>query len=111
MASGSPGRGNSGSKGFGFGSDDILCSYEDYSNRDSDSNGNHTDPIIASNSTKDFHKSRVARTSMFPTTAYNPPEDSFSQDVIAIVKKSMKKHADNLMRFLEGISSWLSQLE
>ncbi|KAJ1397497.1 UBA-like domain DUF1421 [Sesbania bispinosa] len=111
MASGSSGRGNSGSKGFDFGSDDILCSYEDYSNRDSNSNGNHTDPVIAPNSTKDYHKSRVARTSMFPTTAYNPPEDSFSQDVIATVEKSMKKYADNLMRFLEGISSRLSQLE
>ncbi|KAH1128111.1 hypothetical protein GYH30_016602 [Glycine max] len=48
---------------------------------------------------------------MFPTTAYNPPEDSLSQDVIATVEKSMKKYADNLMRFLEGISSRLSQLE
>ncbi|RZC09670.1 hypothetical protein D0Y65_016141 [Glycine soja] len=103
MASGSSGRGNSASKGFDFASDDILCSYDDYANRDSTSNGNHTDP--------DFHKSRMARTSMFPTTAYNPPEDSLSQDVIATVEKSMKKYADNLMRFLEGISSRLSQLE
>jgi len=60
---------------------------------------------------QDFHKSRVARTSVFPATAYNPPEDSLSQDVIATVEKSMKKYADNLMRFLEGISSRLSQLE
>ncbi|KAG5020907.1 hypothetical protein JHK87_016762 [Glycine soja] len=103
MASGTSGRGNSASKGFDFASDDILCSYDDYANRDSTSNGNHTDP--------DFHKSRMARTSMFPTTAYNPPEDSLSQDVIATVEKSMKKYADNLMRFLEGISSRLSQLE
>ncbi|KAH1142681.1 hypothetical protein AAZX31_12G107000 [Glycine max] len=100
MASGSSGRGNSASKGFDFASDDILCSYDDYANRDSSSNGNHTDP-------QDFHKSRR----MFPTTAYNPPEDSLSQDVIATVEKSMKKYADNLMRFLEGISSRLSQLE
>ncbi|XP_027345589.1 extensin-like isoform X2 [Abrus precatorius] len=111
MASGSSGRGNSASKGFDFGSDDILCSYDDYANRDSSSNGNHADPVIAPNSTKDFHKSRMARTSMFPATAYNPPEDSLSQDVIATVEKSMKKYADNLMRFLEGISSRLSQLE
>ncbi|RYR24860.1 hypothetical protein Ahy_B02g058411 [Arachis hypogaea] len=48
---------------------------------------------------------------MFPTITYNPPEDSLSQDVIATVEKSMKKYADNLMRFLEGISSRLSQLE
>lgn len=108
MASGSSGRGN---PGFDFASDDILCSYEDFSNRDSNSNSNsnnHNDP---SNSTKDFHKSRVARTSVFPAPAYNPPEDSLSQDVIATVEKSMKKYADNLMRFLEGISSRLSQLE
>ncbi|CAJ2655071.1 unnamed protein product [Trifolium pratense] len=106
MASGSSGRGgNPGSKGFDFASDDILCSYDDFSNRDSNSNGNHTD------STKDFQKSRVARTSVFPATGYNPPEDSLSQDVIATVDKSMKKYTDNLMRFLEGISSRLSQLE
>ncbi|KHF97501.1 Maltoporin [Gossypium arboreum] len=44
MASGSSGRGNTGnSKGFDFGSDDILCSYEDYGNQES-SNGNHTEP-------------------------------------------------------------------
>ena len=51
MASGSSGRVNSGSKGFDFASDDILCSYEDYSNQDS-SNGNHSDPVIGSNSSK-----------------------------------------------------------
>ncbi|XP_061346496.1 uncharacterized protein LOC133292133 [Gastrolobium bilobum] len=111
MASGSSGRGNSVSKGFDFGSDDILCSYDDFANRDSNSNGNHTDPVMAPNSTKDFNKSRMARTCMFPASAYNPPEDSLSQDVIATVEKSMKKYADNLMRFLEGISSRLSQLE
>ncbi|CAK8562161.1 unnamed protein product [Lathyrus sativus] len=111
MASGSSGRGNPDSKGFDFASDDILCSYEDFSNRDSNSNGNHNDSVIAPTSTTDFHKSRVARTSVFPVTAYNPPEDSLSQDVIATVEKSMKKYADNLMRFLEGISSRLSQLE
>ena len=53
----------------------------------------------------------MARTSVFPDTAYNSPEDSLSQDMIATVEKSMKKYADNLMRFLEGISSRLSQLE
>ncbi|KAI4322672.1 hypothetical protein L6164_022343 [Bauhinia variegata] len=110
MASGSSGRAGSGSKGFDFGSDDILCSYEDYGNQDS-SNGNHSDPVIGTNCSKDFHKARMARTSMFPATAYNPPEDSLSQDVTATVERSMKKYADNLMRFLEGISSRLSQLE
>ncbi|XWS54180.1 hypothetical protein CRYUN_Cryun10bG0067700 [Craigia yunnanensis] len=111
MASGSSGRGNSGgSKGFGFGSDDILCSYEDYGNQES-SNGSHAEPVIGTNSSaKDFHNGRVAR-SIFPPNAYSQPEDSFSSDVTATVEKTMKKYADNLMRFLEGISSRLSQLE
>lgn len=51
MASGSSGRANSGSKGFDFGSDDILCSYEDYGNQDA-FNGNHSDPVIGTNSSK-----------------------------------------------------------
>lgn len=51
MASGSSGRANPGSKGFDFGSDDILCSYEDYVNQDS-SNGSHSDPVIGSTSSK-----------------------------------------------------------
>ncbi|XP_007043595.2 PREDICTED: extensin [Theobroma cacao] len=111
MASGSSGRGNSGgSKGFDFGSDDILCSYEDYGNQES-SNGSHAEPVVGTNSSaKDFHKGRAAR-SIFPPNAYSQPEDSFSTDVTATVEKTMKKYADNLMRFLEGISSRLSQLE
>jgi hypothetical protein len=48
---------------------------------------------------------------MFPATSYSQPEDSFNQDVVSIVEKSMKKQTDNIMRFLEGISSRLSQLE
>lgn len=48
---------------------------------------------------------------MYTSAAYGQPEDSLNQDVIATVEKSMKKYADNLMRFLEGISSRLSQLE
>ncbi|CAL0322631.1 unnamed protein product [Lupinus luteus] len=95
-----------GSKGFDFGSDDILSTYEDYANNNHDGSSNAThnnDPI------KDFNKPRVARTSIFPATA--SPEDSLSEEVIATVEKSMKKYADNLMRFLEGISSRLSQLE
>ena len=48
---------------------------------------------------------------MFPAPAYTPPEESFNQDVISTVDKTMKKYTDNLMRFLEGISSRLSQLE
>ncbi|XAR55505.1 Non-specific serine/threonine protein kinase [Bertholletia excelsa] len=109
MASGSSGRNNPASK-FDFASDDILCSYEDYGNQET-SNGSHSDSAIGSNSAKEFHKSRMARSSMFPTPAYSPPEESFHQDVISTVEKTMKKYADNLMRFLEGISSRLSQLE
>ncbi|CAK9171087.1 unnamed protein product [Ilex paraguariensis] len=102
--------GSSGTKGFDFATDDILCSYEDYANQES-SNGNHSDPVIGTNPTKEFHKSRMTRSSMFPAAANGPPEESFNQDVISTVEKTMKKYADNLMRFLEGISSRLSQLE
>ena len=49
MASGSSGRPNSGSKAFDFGSNDILCSYEDYGNQES-SNGTHTDLSVANSS-------------------------------------------------------------
>ncbi|XP_052621942.1 uncharacterized protein LOC111891791 isoform X2 [Lactuca sativa] len=104
MASGS-------SKGFDFASDDILCSYEDYANQEG-SNGNHSDSAIATNPAKEFHKSRMARTSVFPGSSYSPPDDSGNQEVlISAVERSMKKHTDNLMRFLEGLSSRLSQLE
>ncbi|KAE9599867.1 hypothetical protein Lal_00045537 [Lupinus albus] len=95
-----------GSNGFDFGSDDILSTHEDYSNSNHNGSSNAThnnDPI------KDFNKLRVARTSIFPANA--SPEDFLSEEVIATVEKSMKKYTDNLMRFLEGISSRLSQLE
>ncbi|KAL5581783.1 hypothetical protein UlMin_014225 [Ulmus minor] len=110
MASGSSDRANSGSKGFDFATDDILCSYEDYGNQDS-SNGSHAEPVISNSSGKDFHNSRRGRSQMFPASGYSQPENSFNQDVISAVEKSMKRNADNLMRFLEGISSRLSQLE
>ncbi|CAN4117536.1 unnamed protein product [Withania somnifera] len=101
----------SGSLGFDFVSDDILCSYEDYPHHHHQhvSNGTYSD---TNNSAKEFQKSRMTRSSMFPTTTYSPPEESsFNQEMICTVEKTMKKHADNLMRFLEGISSRLSQLE
>ncbi|KAL0300372.1 UNVERIFIED_CONTAM: hypothetical protein Sangu_3125100 [Sesamum angustifolium] len=112
MASGSSGRANSsGSKAFDFGSDDILCSYEDYGNQDGN-NGIHSDPSSATNSTKEFNKSRMARSSVFPAATYSPPEESsFNQGVITTVENTMKKYTDNIMRFLEGISSRMSQLE
>ncbi|KAL0559973.1 hypothetical protein IC582_000359 [Cucumis melo] len=107
MASGSTGRPNSGSKGFDFGTDDVLCSYEDYGNQES-SNGSHSDLSVA-NSSKDFHKSRMS--TVYPAAAYGQSEDSIKQDVISTVENSMKKYSDNILRFLEGISSRLSQLE
>lgn len=111
MASGSSGRPSSGSKGFDFASDDILCSYEDFANQES-ANGGHSDPSLGANSGKDFQKSRISRSSVFPTTnAYSQLEEPLSQELISAVERTMKKYADNLMRFLEGISSRLSQLE
>ncbi|KAH6766047.1 hypothetical protein C2S52_017030 [Perilla frutescens var. hirtella] len=109
MASGSTGRAPSpGSKSFDFGSDDILCSHEDYANQDGN-NGIHSDPSIAA---MEFNKSRMSRSSVFPVAMYSTPEESsFSQDVISTVENTMKKYTDNIMRFLEGISSRLSQLE
>ncbi|CAH8388617.1 unnamed protein product [Eruca vesicaria subsp. sativa] len=106
MASGSSGRVNS---GFDFGPDDILRSYDDFTNQDS-SNGSNSDPSLSATN-KEFHKTRMARSSVFPTSSYGPPEDSLSQDVTATVERTMKKYTDNVMRFLEGISSRLSQLE
>ncbi|KNA08741.1 hypothetical protein SOVF_159940 isoform B [Spinacia oleracea] len=113
MASGSSGRPSSGSKGFDFASDDILCSYEDYAANQEPSNGSHSDPSLGTNSSKqDFQKNRISRSSVFPATnAYSQPEESLNQEMISVVERTMKKHADNLMRFLEGISSRLSQLE
>ncbi|KAI4378320.1 hypothetical protein MLD38_015811 [Melastoma candidum] len=108
MASGPSGRVNSGSKGFDFASDDILCSYEDYGNPEN-SNGSHSDPGITPS--KDFNKSRLSRPTVYSAPAYSQPEDAFAQDLIATVEMTMKKYTDNLMRFLEGISSRMSQLE
>lgn len=53
----------------------------------------------------------MANSSAFPASSYSPPEESFKQDLSAIVESTVKKYVDNLMRFLEGISSRLSQLE
>ncbi|GAB2279135.1 hypothetical protein Dimus_013790 [Dionaea muscipula] len=113
MASGSSGRANNkGSKGFDFAPDDILYSYAAYEDLQDSPYGSHSDSDIATNPTKDFQKSRMSKSSGFPmANVYNQPEDSFNEEVISIVERTMKKHTDNLMRFLEGISSRLSQLE
>lgn len=105
MASGSSsGRVNLGSKGYDLGNEDILSSY---SNLDS-LNENYSDP--GNISAKDFQKSRMAQSSAFPAPSYSP-EEYVGQDMATTVERTMKKYADNLMRFLEGISSRLSQLE
>ncbi|XP_043702894.1 ataxin-2 homolog [Telopea speciosissima] len=106
MASGSSGRvGSGGSKGFDFGSDDILCSYDDLGNQEAPI-GNHRDPSMNRNSGKE---GKTGRSSLL--NAYNHQEESLNQDLISTVENTMKKYADNLLRFLEGISSRLSQLE
>ncbi|KAE8696622.1 Detected protein of unknown function [Hibiscus syriacus] len=160
MTSGMSGwRNSGGSKGFDFGSDDILCSYEDYGNQELSEtairtttsssskalgvgkivsgsigeamNGGHVLPthlaffhvgagttllapmgcasIFVLQPEKDFHKGRVTR-SMFPPYAYSQPDDSYL-DVTPTVEKTMKKHVDNLMCFLEGINSKLKSIE
>ncbi|KAL8136619.1 hypothetical protein V2J09_002620 [Rumex salicifolius] len=111
MASGSP-AGRSGAKGgFDFASDDILCPYEDYAEQEA-TNGNHSDPVIGSSSSKDFHKNKMPRSSAYHTTnVYTQPEDYVNQEVVVAVERTIKKYNDNLLRFLEGISSRLSQLE
>lgn len=54
----------------------------------------------------------MARSSGFPAATYSTPEESsYSQGVVSTVENSMKRYTDNVMRFLEGISSRLSQLE
>lgn len=60
--------------------------------------------------TQDFHNRR-GRSPTYPAAAYSQPEDTYNQDVISVVEKSMKRNTENVMRFLEGISSRLSQLE
>ncbi|EPS62243.1 hypothetical protein M569_12549, partial [Genlisea aurea] len=112
MASRSSARGTgSGTKPFDFASDDILSSYEDYGNQDGN-NGTHADSSSIAHDSQEFHKSRMSRSSVFPTATYNPPEESsFNQTVVSAVENSVKKYTDNILRFLEGISSRLSQLE
>lgn len=58
---------------------------------------------------QDFHKNRMSN--VYAAAAYGQPEDSIKQDVISTVENNMKKYSENILRFLEGISSRLSQLE
>ncbi|KAL8506557.1 hypothetical protein ACS0TY_017448 [Phlomoides rotata] len=91
MESGSSGREN---KAYGFTSDDILCSYEDYGTQDANDGAHSVAP------THDHQDFRVG----------NKPRTTF-HSVMSTVENNMKKQTDNIMRFLEGISSRLSQLE
>lgn len=42
---------------------------------------------------------------------YSQREEHDNRDLLLAVEKCMKKYADNLLRYLEGISGRLSQLE
>ncbi|CAN0915039.1 hypothetical protein LINGRAHAP2_LOCUS28900 [Linum grandiflorum] len=53
----------------------------------------------------------MSRSSAYQAASYGQPDDTFNQEVISAVERSMKRHSENQMRFLEGISSRLSQLE
>ncbi|KAH7651836.1 Non-specific serine/threonine protein kinase protein [Dioscorea alata] len=103
MASGgSSSRAGSGGRTFDFGSDDVLCSYDDFGPQDPP-NGRRSDPSAK----QDLHESRMGRSSV----NFHGQENLAKDDVIFAVEKCMKKYADNLLRFLEGISGRLSQLE
>lgn len=57
---------------------------------------------------QDFRENKMGRSY---SQVYNQREESVNQDLIATVERTMKKYADNLLLFLEGISSRLQQLE
>ncbi|XP_062206906.1 pollen-specific leucine-rich repeat extensin-like protein 1 [Phragmites australis] len=88
-----------GSRGFDFGTDDVLCSYDNFADP---SDPKRPDPVD-----KDFHDSRLGR----PFVKVYEQESYGKEDVLSAVEKCMKKYADNLLRSLEGITSRLSQLE
>ncbi|XP_068657798.1 uncharacterized protein [Aristolochia californica] len=89
MASGASGRSGTNAKGFDFGTDDVLCSYDDFDHQESAS-GKRMEPSALSNSSK---------------------EESGSRDIISAVDRTMKKYTDTLLRVLDGMSGHLSQLE
>ncbi|KAG9447819.1 hypothetical protein H6P81_013947 [Aristolochia fimbriata] len=107
MASGSSGRSGTGGKGFDFGSDDILCSYDDFDHQES-TNGKRMDSSGLSNSVKDFRENRNGRSLL---DVYTPQEESGSRDIISAVDRTMKKYTDTVLRVLDGMSGRLSQLE
>ncbi|XP_020585300.1 class E vacuolar protein-sorting machinery protein HSE1 isoform X2 [Phalaenopsis equestris] len=104
MASGGSATRSASVRSFDFGSDDVLCAYDEYTPQmDQSFNGKRSDSLA-----KDLHESRVGRPL---TNLYGQPEEISREDVISAVEKCMKKYADNLTRNLEGISGRLTQLE
>ncbi|CAA6671527.1 unnamed protein product [Spirodela intermedia] len=57
---------------------------------------------------QDFREGRVGRPLV---DVYSQREEHDNRDLLLAVEKCMKKYADNLLRYLEGISGRLSQLE
>ncbi|KAJ3704393.1 hypothetical protein LUZ61_008098 [Rhynchospora tenuis] len=86
---------------FNFGSDDVLCSYDDFAAQDSSST-KRSDP-----SAKEFPDGRMAR----PLVNIYEQEDHSKDELVSTVERCMKKYADTLMRSLDGITGRLSQLE
>ncbi|KAJ6820763.1 mediator of RNA polymerase II transcription subunit 15-like [Iris pallida] len=109
MASGGPSGGNSSGprSSFDFGSDDVLCSYDDFAS----SSNNIQDPSPGKQrsepSAKDNHESKIRPL----VNVYGQQDQYPKEEIISAVEKCMKKYADNLLRHLEGISGRLSQLE
>ncbi|WOK91516.1 pollen-specific leucine-rich repeat extensin-like protein 3 isoform X3 [Canna indica] len=98
-SSGSSGRAASGYRSFDFGSDDVLCSYDDSSAQDP--------PMAKLADSSDLHETGVSR----PLVSIYEQEDFSKECMMSTVEKCMKKYADNVLRSLEGISGRLSQLE
>ncbi|KAJ3683013.1 hypothetical protein LUZ60_013240 [Juncus effusus] len=92
----------SGSRSFNFGTDDVLCSYDDCAPQDS-SGSLRSDPP-----SKEFQDSRMARPLV---NIYEQDNHSSTDNFTSIVERCMKKYADTLMRSLDGISGRLAQLE
>lgn len=107
MASGSTIQVNNGDlNGFDLLSEDVLCSYEDYTH----DVANGTPDLSIGLNSKDS-STRILKSSLFPSTYSSREESTLNQDMLEAMENTMKKTTDNMMRFLEGISSRLSQLE
>ncbi|XP_020584566.1 uncharacterized protein LOC110027463 [Phalaenopsis equestris] len=92
-----------GSRSFDFGSDDVLCFFDDCTLKlDPMANGKRFD-----SSSKDLHENRVRS----PSANIYGSEEFSREDVIYIIEKFMKKYSDKLTIHLEGISGRLTQLE